>query len=128
MEVRKFYDHSRVNKLNGKPFMFIPTAKDVWDAIRETCSDLENSSQIFELKTKLWQLKQRDRDVTEYYNGILTLWQELDLCYDDQWDCTSDKTREERKMTEHMFFLLDLTKNGRGQGTNSWEETLAKYS
>lgn len=39
----------------GKPYMFLPTAKDVWNAIKETYSDLENLYQIFELKTKLWE-------------------------------------------------------------------------
>ena len=38
----------------GKPFLFIPTIKEVWDVVRDTYSDVENSSQIFELKTKLW--------------------------------------------------------------------------
>ena len=50
----------------GKTYMFLPTAKDVWDVIRETYSDAKNASQIFELKTRLWQMKQRDREVTEY--------------------------------------------------------------
>lgn len=44
----------------GKPFMFLLSTKDVWDIIRETYLDLENWSQIFELKTKLWQSKQGD--------------------------------------------------------------------
>ena len=38
----------------GNPFLFIPTTKEVWDVVRDTYLDLENSSQIFELKTKLW--------------------------------------------------------------------------
>ena len=38
----------------GKTYMFLPTVKDVWDAIQETYSDVENASQIFELKTRLW--------------------------------------------------------------------------
>ena len=38
----------------GNPFLFIPTVKEVWDVVRDTYSDVENSSQIFELKTKLW--------------------------------------------------------------------------
>ncbi|KAH9763107.1 protein kinase domain-containing protein [Citrus sinensis] len=42
----------------GKPYLFLPKAKAVWDAVRDTYSDLENSSQIFELKTRLWQSKQ----------------------------------------------------------------------
>lgn len=31
----------------GKPYLFLPTAKDVWEAVRETYSDVENVSQIF---------------------------------------------------------------------------------
>ncbi|RVX06892.1 hypothetical protein CK203_015029 [Vitis vinifera] len=31
----------------------------------------ENASQIFELKTRLWQMKQGDREVTEYYTKML---------------------------------------------------------
>ena len=44
----------------GKTYMFLPTVNDVWDAIRETYSDAENASQIFKLKTQLWQMKQGD--------------------------------------------------------------------
>ena len=57
----------------GKTYMFLPTVKDVWDAIQETYSDVENASQIFELKTRLWQMKQGDREVTEYYTKMLGL-------------------------------------------------------
>ena len=63
----------------GKTYMFLPMTKDVWDAIRKTYSDAENAFQIFELKTRLWQMKQGDRKVTEYYTEMLGLWQELDL-------------------------------------------------
>ena len=70
----------------AKPKLFLPTAKDVWDSVWETYSDLENSSQIFELKSKLWQFKQGDREVTVYYNEMVTLWQELDQCYNDVWE------------------------------------------
>ena len=52
-----------------KPF-FYPIAKDVWDGVRETYSDVENSLQIFELKPKLWQLRQGSRAVTDYYNEM----------------------------------------------------------
>ena len=60
----------------AKPHLFLPMAKDVWDLIRDTYSDLENSSQIFELKPKLWRSKQVDHEVTVYYNEMVTLWQD----------------------------------------------------
>ena len=68
----------------GKPFLFIPTVKELWEAVHDTYSNLENPSLIFELKTRLWDLKQGDREVTAYYNEKVTLWQELDQCYEDE--------------------------------------------
>ena len=41
----------------SKPHLFLPTAKDEWNAVRDMYSDVENSSQIFELKTKLWKIE-----------------------------------------------------------------------
>ncbi|KAK2997364.1 hypothetical protein RJ639_025480 [Escallonia herrerae] len=75
----------------GKPYLFLPTSKDVWEAVRETYSDVENFSQIFDLKTKLWKSKREEREVTVYYNEIVSLWQELDQCYNDEWDCPRNK-------------------------------------
>ena len=65
-----------------KMYMFLPTAKDVWDAIQETYSDAENASQIFELNMRLWKMKQRYREVMEYYTKMLGLWQELGLSFE----------------------------------------------
>ncbi|RVX09169.1 hypothetical protein CK203_013737 [Vitis vinifera] len=96
----------------GKTYMFLPTTKDVWDAIRETYSDAENASQIFEIKTRLWQMKQGDREVTEYYTEMLGLWQELDLSCEEEWECTGDSVRFKKKMeNERVFeFLAGLNR------------------
>lgn len=42
---------------NGKNYLFLSTTKDIWQAIRETYSDGEDTAHIFELKTQLWKLK-----------------------------------------------------------------------
>ncbi|EXC23406.1 hypothetical protein L484_002165 [Morus notabilis] len=39
-----------------------------------------------------------DRDVMEYYNEMTALWQELDLCYDEEWDCAKDSVRYLKRM------------------------------
>ncbi|KAI3456023.1 hypothetical protein Pfo_012686 [Paulownia fortunei] len=97
----------------GKPHLFLPTAKDVWEVVRDFYSDLENSPQIFDLKTQLWQSKQGEREVTIYYNELVTLWQELDQCYDDDWenpnDCARHKKRE--KNDRLYMFLAGLHRN-----------------
>lgn len=59
--------------------MFLPTTHDVWEAVRETYSDMENHAQLYELNTRIWRVPQRHRDVTCYYTELLSIWQELDL-------------------------------------------------
>ena len=97
----------------AKPNMFLPTTQNVWDSVQETYSDLENSSHIFELKSKLWQSKQGDRKVTVYYNEMVTLWQKLDQCYDDVWenpnDCAQHMKREENDRV--YMFLAGVNRN-----------------
>ena len=96
----------------GKTYMFLPTTKDEWDVIRETYFDVENASQIFELKTRLWQMKQGDREVTEHYTEMLGLWQELDVSCEEEWECTGDNVRFKKKMeNERVFeFLAGLNR------------------
>ena len=86
----------------GKTYVFLSTAKDVWDAIRETYFDIENASQNFEIKTRLWQMKQGDQEVTEYYTEMLGLWQDLDLSCEE--DCTRDSVRFKKKMENERVF------------------------
>ena len=97
----------------GRTYLFLPTAKNVWDAVRETYSDLKNSSQIFELKTRLRQTRQGDRAVSEYYNEMKALWQELDLCYEDDWACITDSVRYLKRIEDDRVyeFLAGLNKS-----------------
>ena len=88
----------------GKTYMFLPTTKNVWDAIRETYSDVENASQIFEIKMRLWQMKQGDREVTEYYTEMSGLWQDLDLNCKEEWECTGDNVCFKKKMENEKVF------------------------
>ena len=90
----------------AKPHMFMKTAKEVWDSVRETYSNLENSSQIFELKIKLWQLKQGDREVIAYYNEMVALWQELDQYYDDVWESKADYTRHKKREENDRVYMF----------------------
>ena len=88
----------------GKTYLFLPTAKDVWDAVRETYSDAEDYSQIFDLKTRLWQMKQGDRDVTDYYMDMLGIWQELDLSFEEAWECRGDSVKYKNKLENERVF------------------------
>ncbi|KAL2497494.1 Bifunctional aspartokinase/homoserine dehydrogenase 1 [Abeliophyllum distichum] len=110
-----------------KTYLFLPTAKDVWDAVKETYSDSENSSQIFEIKTKLCQLKQREREVTNYYMDMCNLWQELDLSSEEDWECSADSAKYKKRLEIESFLVLGWTKlqARRREGEDSWPATFA---
>ena len=67
---------------------------------------MENSSQIFELKTRLWKSKQNDCDVTTYYNELVTLWQKLDQCYDDVWEKSNDYARHKKREENDRVYVF----------------------
>ena len=48
--------------------MFLSTAQEIWEAIRQTYSKVDDAAQVFEIKTKLAATKQGSRSVTEYAN------------------------------------------------------------
>lgn len=62
----------------SRTYLFLPTAKAIWDAFKKNYSDLENASQVLEIKNKLKEMRQGNLDITKYYNALQTLWQELD--------------------------------------------------
>ncbi|KAK3010295.1 hypothetical protein RJ639_010800 [Escallonia herrerae] len=63
-------------------YLFIWTAKAIRDVVNKNYADLENASQVFEIKNKLKKMRQGNLEVTEYYNELQTLWQELDMHYE----------------------------------------------
>ena len=69
-----------------------------------------NSSQVYELKTKIRITTQGNIFVTSYYNMLKSLWQELDLFYDLEWSCTEDSAQYQRTMEKDrdMEFLAGL--------------------
>lgn len=52
----------------GENFLLYKTAKEIWDAVRETYSDNENTTKLFEVEGFLHDLRQEDLSVTQYFN------------------------------------------------------------
>lgn len=96
----------------GRTYLFLPTAHDIWTAVNETYSDLGNAGQWFELKTRLWRLKQGEKTVTQYYTDLKTLWQEIDMFSDYEWSCAKDRALFQKMVEkERVFeFLVGLNK------------------
>ena len=59
-------------------YMFLATAKDIWDTIQKTYSKARDAAQVYEVKVKTIAAKRGSKIVSEYANQLKTLWQELD--------------------------------------------------
>ncbi|KAJ1392584.1 Leucine-rich repeat domain superfamily [Sesbania bispinosa] len=54
----------------GENFMYYGTVVEIWNAAKETYSNVDNTSAIFEIKSLLHDLRQGDSSVTEYYHSL----------------------------------------------------------
>lgn len=55
-------------------YLWFKTAKDGWDATWRMYSDLGNASQVFELRSKLKEMKQGTKFVTQYFFDLQDIW------------------------------------------------------
>jgi len=96
----------------GRTYLFLPSAKELWEAVTETYSDLGNTAQLFEIKSQLREQKQGSLSVTQYFNSLNNIWHELDLYYESQWHCSEDAIKYKRMLDkERLFdFLYGLNK------------------
>jgi len=49
--------------------MFLDSAKDIWDAIHDTYSLQNNASRIFEVYKDIFNLRQGDKSLADYYSN-----------------------------------------------------------
>ncbi|RVW85251.1 Retrovirus-related Pol polyprotein from transposon RE2 [Vitis vinifera] len=62
-----------INSMNndiGENFLLFGTAKDIWDAAKETYSSSENISELFQVESALHDFRQGEQTVTQYYNTL----------------------------------------------------------
>ncbi|CAN1305472.1 hypothetical protein LINPERPRIM_LOCUS26530 [Linum perenne] len=94
----------------GENYLLHQSAKDVWDDAKDTYSTTDNSSALFEVEARLYNLKQGDMDSTEFFNHLYRSWLHLDMYEAQPWETAKDsalfKRFIEKKRT--IQFLLGL--------------------
>ncbi|RVW40843.1 Retrovirus-related Pol polyprotein from transposon RE1 [Vitis vinifera] len=97
----------------GENFMYYGATKEIWDVARETYSNIDNTSAIFEIKRILQDLRQGDSTVTEYFNILTRYWQQLDIYEELVWKCPEDGLLYKKVIEKERIykFLLGLNKN-----------------
>lgn len=84
--------------------MFLNTAKDIWEAVRQTYSKVRDAAQIYAIKIKVTASKQGDRSVTEYSNLLKGLWQEMDHYQSIQMKCSEDVAALQRFVEKDRIY------------------------
>lgn len=51
-------------------------------------------------------MKQGARDVTDYYMEIRTLWQELDLSFEEEWECVGHRVQYEQRLKSERILVF----------------------
>ena len=67
-----------INSMNnniGENFLLYETATEIWEAAKETYSSSDNMSELFGIESTLYDLRQGDLSVTQYYNTLTRHWQ-----------------------------------------------------
>jgi hypothetical protein len=115
--------NSMTNEI-GENFLLYGTAKEIWEAARETYSSSENTSELFEIEAVLHDLRQGELSITQYFNTLCRHWQHLDMFEIHSWNCPKDTILYRRIVEQKRTFkfLLGLNKNldevrGRIMGT-----------
>ena len=70
--------------------MFLASAKEIWDTIKQTYSKVQDALVIFDLKTKINNTRQTSLTITEYFNKMNGLWLELDQYQEIKMVCNTD--------------------------------------
>ena len=63
-----------MEKKLDKLYLCYETVKQIWDLVTESYSDLDDSTQVFEIRSSLCDQKQGNLTVTDYYNLLTGLW------------------------------------------------------
>jgi len=87
-----------------RSFMFIPSAKDIWNAVKEAYGKRPTASLVFDLRSRLWTVRQGNRPLSAYYLEKTTLWQELDQLKHRVWRDAEDAATHRRDLEEERLF------------------------
>ncbi|RVW83044.1 hypothetical protein CK203_042497 [Vitis vinifera] len=103
-----------INSMNndiGEIFLLFRTAKDIWDAAKETYSSSKNTSELFQVESALHDFRQGEQTVTQYYNTLTRYWQQLDLFETHSWKCSDDATTYRKIVEQKRLFKFFLGLN-----------------
>ncbi|XP_073132836.1 uncharacterized protein [Henckelia pumila] len=88
----------------GETYLFHLSAKDIWDAVTLAYSDLEDSSQVFEQRNQIRNMRQGDGTVTQYFSALKKLWHEMDLFTVCKWNDPDDGVLYRKMLAKNRVY------------------------
>ncbi|KAK2995307.1 hypothetical protein RJ640_023821 [Escallonia rubra] len=72
--------------------------REIWEAAQQSYSKVRDVTRVFEIGSKISDIKQRDCSVTEYANLLKNLWQEM-----DHYRCIEMKCRDDAVVLKNFI-------------------------
>ena len=60
-------------------FIRLQTAKEIWDAVSKMLCDRSDETKLFELNRRSFSIRQNDRSLSNYYNELVGIFQDIDV-------------------------------------------------
>ncbi|XP_043703187.1 uncharacterized protein LOC122653277 [Telopea speciosissima] len=73
-------------------YLLLDSAAKIWKTAHDTYSQVGNAAQCYELRQKLHSTKQLELTLSQYYNKMCTMWQQLDFLRTFTATCDVDTT------------------------------------
>ncbi|XP_078166297.1 uncharacterized protein LOC144560951 [Carex rostrata] len=87
-------------------FLFFPTAKEVWDAIKTAFFDGSDGTRIYELQMRVRGCTQSGGSLEEYFNTLQRLWREIDLQKPNKNVCATDIANRNQEVQEERLYIF----------------------
>jgi transposase InsO family protein len=87
-------------------FIRLPTAKKIWESVKETYSVSQDASKAYQLYCKVISIKQDGGFIVSYFAKLQKLWQEIDAIENCTMECTKDVETYTNKLNAQRVYIF----------------------
>lgn len=96
-------------------YLLLKIAKQIWDLVVETYSEMGNTVKVYELKQSISQFQQRDLPLATYYYSLKEMWEEMNHYFTFRPKCKEDITAYAQHVEEFWIYELLASLNPKNE-------------